>query len=73
MKKIEERVIESRNSIECLIDDLVNETLETFDTYEEAIKMISQLKFSFTGSVGHLIIEESIERIKKLALKNATK
>ncbi|WP_165004448.1 MULTISPECIES: hypothetical protein [unclassified Enterococcus] len=73
MKKFEERVIESRNSIENLIDDLVNETLEIFDTYEEAINTIRQLKFSFTGSVGHLIIEESIERIKKLALKNAAK
>ncbi|EMF0441012.1 hypothetical protein IHC43_001123 [Enterococcus hirae] len=73
MKNFEERMIESRNSIECLIDELVNETLETFDTYEEAIKTIRQLKYSFTGSVGHLIIEESIERIKKLALKNATK
>ncbi|MEQ7071146.1 MULTISPECIES: hypothetical protein [Enterococcus] len=72
-KKIIDDFSTCRNDVEKLIDELINETLATFDSYEEAIRAIRQLKYNLTGPIGCLIIEESIEKIRSIALKKATK
>ena len=64
--------IKARNEVNSIIDNLVSEVLENFDTYEEAIKAINKVKWDMTGSLGHYIIEESGGRIKNIALKKAT-
>ncbi|BBM19800.1 MULTISPECIES: hypothetical protein [Enterococcus] len=72
-KKIIDDFSTCRNDVEKLIDELINETLAIFDSYEEAIQAIRQLKYNLTGPIGFLIIEESIKKIESIALKKATK
>ncbi|MDN5624886.1 hypothetical protein RO490_07525 [Lactococcus petauri] len=68
-----DQFIKARNDVNSIIDNLVSEVLENFDTYEEAIKAINKTKWDMAGSLGHYIIEEAGRRIKNIALKKATK
>lgn len=72
-KKFLEKLERTRFDINRLIDDLVKEALESFSTYDEAIEAIRKSKFILWGSVGELIISESINKIEKIALKKPTK
>ena len=72
-KKFLEKLERTRFDINRLIDDLVKEGLESFSTYDEAVEAILKSKFILWGSVGELIISESINKIEKIALKKPTK
>lgn len=72
-KKFLEKLERTRFDINRLIGDLVEEALESFSTYVEAIEAIRKSKFILWGSVGELIISESINKIEKIALKKPTK
>ena len=72
-KKFLEKLERTRFDINGLIDDLVKEALEAFSTYDEGVEAIRKSKFILWGSVGELIISESIKKIEKIALKKPTK
>lgn len=72
-KKFLEKLKRTRFDINCLIDNLVKEVLETFSTYEEAVEALRKEKFLLWGSIGELIIREAINKIEKIALKKPTK
>lgn len=73
MNETIDKFIQARNEVNSIIDNLVSEVLETFDTYEEAIHAINKAKWDMTGSLGHYIIEEAGRRIKDEALKRVIK
>lgn len=64
---------ECRNKVNGLIDELVREVLQDFDTYEEAISALNDLIFELYGNVGAVLIEESIKRIQSISLKKSIK
>ena len=72
-KNFTENLTECRNKISELIDSLVKESLESFSTYDEAVREIRKCKFILWGNVGELIIQESIKRVQEIALKKPTK
>ncbi|MDC0825475.1 hypothetical protein [Lactococcus petauri] len=68
-----DQFIKARNEINGIIDNLVKESLNDFDTYEEAIQAINKTKWDMPGLLGKYVVEEAINRIEKLSLKNTTK
>ncbi|WP_339000252.1 hypothetical protein VNN37_00685 [Lactococcus garvieae] len=68
-----DKFIKARNEVNSIIDNLVNEVLEDFDTFEEAIKAIKKAKWDMTGTIGLYIIDEASRHIKNNALKRAIK
>lgn len=72
MKATIDKYVCARNSIDKVIDDLVKESLNDFDTYGDAINAIKKMQWDLAGSLGKLVIDIAVEKVHQIALKKAT-
>lgn len=77
MDELDQKILDEfqdiKNEVNSIVDKLVENAIETHDTYEQASKSISNLRFEFIGLLGKTIIEEAISKVGKIAMKKATK
>lgn len=70
MEKLISEVLGKTTELKRFLDKIVNELIETSDTYEDAIKRLERERFHLSaGTINHQVYLELQDKIIKKALK----